>query len=158
MYSCFLRSPRSASVTAHSGVPPPRSQDMRIKYMFIAQRYVYDCKRYGLRCQVEFCTANVVSDTHRRVLLIGVCLSGIRYTPSRNSASAGFLLARSIGLNAGPRKPGPGHLHTPSYAVSLSKGGGSWRCGGGQRSGRGRVPADQIVEDAAPDVTALLMS
>jgi hypothetical protein len=38
--------------------------------------------------------------------------------------------------------------------MSLGKGGGSWRCGGGQRSGRVRLSADQIVEDVSPGVAA----
>jgi hypothetical protein len=70
-------------------VPAPRSQDMRIKYMFIVQRYDW-CRPLP----AGFCTANVVSDTHRRV-------------------------------------------------------------GVSDPEGRGRLPADQIVEDAAPGVTAL---
>ena len=50
-------------------VPAPRSQDMRIKYMFIVQRYVYRAtvRPDAGRCQAKFCTANVVSDRHRRV-------------------------------------------------------------------------------------------
>jgi hypothetical protein len=42
---------------------------MPIKYMFIVQRYVYRAtvRPDAGRCQAEFCTANVVSDRHRRV-------------------------------------------------------------------------------------------
>jgi hypothetical protein len=50
-------------------VPAPRSQDMPIKYMCIVQRDVYRAtvRPDAGRCQAEFCTANVVSDRHRRV-------------------------------------------------------------------------------------------
>jgi hypothetical protein len=58
----FLDLLRSRPVLA---VPAPRSQDVRIKCMFIVQRYVYRAKVRLM--PAGFCTANVVSDTHHRV-------------------------------------------------------------------------------------------
>ena len=59
VFSAPLDLPWSRPVLA---VPAPRSQDMRIKYMFIVQRYDW-CRPLP----VGFCIANVVSDMHRRV-------------------------------------------------------------------------------------------
>ena len=57
--------PKFGRMIAVFSAPP----DLRIKYMFIVQRYVYRAtvRPDAGRCQAEFCTANVVSDRHRRV-------------------------------------------------------------------------------------------
>jgi hypothetical protein len=70
--SGFLGSPRSAPVTARfggAGAAQPRHA---------YQIHVYRATVRLLPAAAGgVCTANVVSETHRRVLLIGVCLSGI---------------------------------------------------------------------------------
>jgi hypothetical protein len=85
VFSAPLDLPRSRPVFA---VPAPRSQDMRIKYMFIVQRY--DCCRplpagYAPRM---WSLRRTSGSADRRL-----SLRYSRYAPSRNSASAGFLSA-----------------------------------------------------------------